>query len=113
MKKLKKILVSFLGLLTLLGTKVMGIRLDEYATLNQSLYGVEAIVSKSDIIIRNIRVLGIILVPIIIIIGIVEYVKERKKYEEKKDNKRGESWNESPLYYILYYSHRYKFRHKI
>ena len=83
-RKIKKILLSISGFIILLSTKVAASVSTETI---QPAYGIpsETLNSKPEFIVRIIKFLGIILIPIIIIIGIVVYVKNRKNNKEKEN----------------------------
>lgn len=92
MKSLKKVLGAIPVFIASLGTKVMGLNVLEIDSPQKVdlLYGVP-MVSRTTLILRIVRRIGIILVPIVIIIGIIVYVKKRKKAKEQKENIKQEN----------------------
>lgn len=96
--KLKKILSSISGFFILIGTTVSKAIDINVIIGTQDLYGpppvVDPIVSQSEFAIRIIRVVGIILIPIIFVIGIIMYIDKRKKDKRKEKESKNEDNNE-------------------
>lgn len=90
MKSLKKVLGAIPVFITSLSTKVMGLNVLEIDPNQQDLYGVP-MVSRTTLILKIVRRIGIILIPIVIIIGVIVYVKKRKKAKEQKENIKQEN----------------------